>query len=635
MCGIVGKMTFDGAPVDDALVDAMRDVLVHRGPDGSGSWVEGSVGLGHRRLSIIDLSDHALQPMSNEDGSVRIVFNGEIYNFQELRRELIAKGHTFCSESDTEVIVHLYEEMGQRVVDRLRGMFAFALWDANERRLLVARDRVGKKPLFYRHDGRSIVFASEVRALFADPSVPREPDLTAIHHYLTYQYVPSSFGAFKGISKLPPAHVMVCEADGRCRTERYWDLDYRDKLDITEDEAIERTRELIMEATRMRMVADVPLGAFLSGGVDSSVVVAAMALQSDRRIRTFSIGFAESEFNELPYARAVAEHCGTDHTEFIVEPHALEVLPTLVHHYGEPYADSSALPSYYLAQVTRQHVTVALNGDGGDESFAGYGRYADFIRGRRFDQLPAWLRDAARGMLPAPRGVPRSRITRKARRAAELYLGGPELRYAEQIAYFTNRDKSFLYTKEFAELTADDDSVDILRRVWGSALASDDVDRLVSTDVRTYLPDDLLVKVDIATMANSLEGRSPLLDHELMEFAARLPVDLKIRGPETKYLLKKVAETMVPREVIYRPKMGFGVPIVHWFRGEMSGYLKEILLDQHAIGRGLFRRDAVEAFIKAHQSGTADYAYRLWALLMLELWFQAFIDRSPVDGPTG
>lgn len=635
MCGFVGRFNFDGSPVSAELIDAMRDLQVHRGPDSAGTWVDGAVGLGFRRLAIIDLSEHAAQPMANEDGSAVIAFNGEIYNFEALREELVAGGHVFRSQSDTEVIIHLYEEMGASVVERLRGMFAFAIWDARKRRLVLARDRVGKKPLFYHADSRGIAFASEVRSLFADPRVPRAPDYTAIHHYLTYQYVPNPWSAFEGIGCLPPGHVMEVSEDGALTTACYWSLDYSDKLDISEGDAIDRVTEIIMEATRLRMVSDVPLGAFLSGGVDSSVVVAAMAMQSADPVKTFTVGFKEQTHNEAPYARRVAARYATDHTELLVEPNAIDILPKLVWHYGNPFADSSALPSYYVAEMTRRYVTVALNGDGGDESFGGYERYARFLAMRGFDSVPGPLRDAVLNLAPAPKGLPANWFTRKARRAGELYLGGPEARYAELVSYFANREKAVLYAPEFLEHTRSVDSIDLMRAAWKAVRGGSDVDKLLGSDVATYLPDDLLVKVDIATMANSLEARSPLLDQELMEFTARLPDEYKVRGGETKYLLKRVAERMVPHEVIHRPKMGFGVPLVDWFRGELAGYVGDVLLDPSSIDRGLFRRDTVERYLRDHREGRADYSYRIWALLMLELWFRTYIDRSPVDGPYG
>lgn len=635
MCGFVGRLNFDGAPVARETIEVMRDLQVHRGPDAAGLWIDGPVGLGFRRLAIIDLSSCGEQPMGNEDGSIVIAFNGEIYNFKELRQELVSKGHRFRSHSDTEVILHMYEECGTRVVERLRGMFAFAIWDSKKRRLVIARDRVGKKPLFYHMDSRGISFSSEVRSLFADPRVPRTPDYTAIHHYLTYQYVPSPWSAFKGVRCLPPASVMVVDARGESTIERYWKLQYADKIAVTEDEAIERVTELVMEATRLRMVADVPLGAFLSGGVDSSVVVAAMATQSSEPVRTFTIGFREQKYNEAPFARTVAERYGTEHTELTVEPDAIHVLPKLVWHYGNPFADSSAIPSFYVAELTRRFVTVALNGDGGDESFGGYERYAMFMAMRRWDLVPASIRDRVRTMVPPLRTVPAAPLTRKAHRAGELLLGGPEARYAEFMAYFSARDKAALYTPEFLERTRGADSVELLRAAWGEVRATDDVDRLLGSDVAMYLPDDLLVKVDIATMASSLEARSPLLDHRLMEYAASLPVDLKVRAGETKYLLKKVAERLIPREVIYRPKMGFAVPVNEWFRGELAGYVRDVLLDDAAMDRGLFTRAGVEGLLQEHSSGRADHGYRIYALLMLELWFRTYIDRSPLDGPLG
>lgn len=628
MCGIAGQLRFDGSPVNRTLLDAMADLEVHRGPDASGSWTSGSVGLAHRRLAIIDLTEQGQQPMPNEDSTVWVTFNGEIYNFQELRRELVGKGHVFRSSSDTEVIVHLYEEEGPNLVDRLRGMYAFGIWDARAEILVLARDRVGKKPLFYHCGPSALTFASEVGCLFASSEVPRRPNELAIHHYLTYQYVPSPLSAFEDIRKLEPGHVLTCTREGHVLDRRYWRLDFRDKSDISEVEALERADELIREAVGIRMISDVPLGAFLSGGVDSSLVVAMMAERSSGPVRTFSIGFTDGQFNELPYARQVAERYGTSHTEFVIRPDAIEVLPALVRHYGEPFADSSALPSYYLAQMTRKHVTVALNGDGGDESFGGYARYVYAAKYKGFAVLPRRVRDALRGSLPLHALSLTQPVSRKVRRLLEMILTGGELRYLDSMSYFLTGQKCDIYSQEFGDRYGPVDSNELLYQKFASVLASNWTERLLAVDVESYLPDDLLVKVDIASMANSLEARSPLLDQRVMEFAAALPLHLKVRGTETKYLLKRLAERYVPAEVIYRPKMGFGVPIGAWFRGELSSYVKDVLLDSRSLSRGYFDMAAIQRLISVHEQGIEDKGPQLWALLCLELWHQEFIDST-------
>lgn len=635
MCGIAGILELTGARPDPLILRRMCDLLVHRGPDDEGIHQEGPVAFGQRRLSIVDL-DHGHQPLGNEDGTVWATFNGEIYNFRSLRKTLEAQGHRFRTDSDTEVIVHAYEEYGVECVRHFRGMFAFALWDMSEQALLLARDPLGKKPLFYTEADGELVFASELQGLLQHPGVRRETDPFAIHEYLTYGYIPAPRTIFRDVRKLPPAHRLYVRlgSDGSVRSglepERYWDLAYTPKLRVGEEEAAEGLIEVLREAVHLRMLADVPVGALLSGGVDSSLVVALMSELSDQPIKTFSVGFDETAFNELPYARAVAERYGTEHHEFIVRPDALEVLPTLVRHYGEPYADSSAVPTYYVAKTTREHVKVALNGDGGDECMAGYERYLGSAVAERYTRLPLPLRKGVIEPLAAliPDRLPRRNRLRQGKRFLEVAAQPFSQRYARWMTYFTPAQKEELYAPGFQERLGGRDGrawlLEILDETGRQGLSS--VDRLLSTDVRSYLPYDLLVKMDIATMANSLEARAPFLDQKVMEYCARLPEELKLRGGTLKYLLKKVARKYVPAENLDRRKMGFGVPVGDWLKGELRPLLEDVLLSSRAMERGYFRPEAVRQLVRAHVSGRQDHAYQLWALLWLELWHREFVD---------
>jgi asparagine synthase (glutamine-hydrolysing) len=634
MCGIAGKLSNDPAqPVERALVQQMTDVLRHRGPDAGGVWVNGHVGLGSRRLAIIDLSPLGHQPMCNEDGSLWIVCNGEIYNFLELREELLAKGHTFRSHSDTETVLHLYEELGPECVTRLWGMFAFALWDAGRQRLLVARDRLGKKPLFYQQDDRAFRFGSEPKAILQDAGVPAEPDGKAIHYFLTYGYVPSPWSAFRGIRKLPPAHYLLV-AEGRITLHRYWTLSYVPKRTEREEALGAEFLALLEDAVRRRLISDVPLGALLSGGIDSSVVVATMRRLTSGSVRTFSIGFDRPEYDELAHARTVARHFETDHHELVVKPDAVTMLPRLVWHYNEPFADSSALPSMALCEMARSSVTVALNGDGGDEAFAGYDRYVAVRLAGVYDSLPAPARWAIRrGLGLLPRGGPKSPADR-ARRLGEVLAMEPRRRYARWLACFDEERKAELCTPEFAAVPPGVDSVDLLLAAQLRASAPSVVEAAVEADVGLYLPDDLLVKMDIASMAHSLEVRSPFLDHRVMEFAAALPLHLKLRRLTQKYLLKRVMKDRLPATILRRTKMGFGVPIDHWFREELREMAYDVLLGERGRQRGYFRPEVVRRYLDEHVAGQAHHQLRLWALLVLELWHRTFIDqRCPVAPP--
>ncbi len=626
MCGIVGITHTDKRPVDESLLRRMNETIHHRGPDEDGFYINDGVGLAMRRLAIIDLAG-GQQPIHNQDKTAWIVFNGEIYNYQEIRSQLEKLGHTFYTNSDTEIIVHLYDQYGVDCPKFLRGMFVFAIWDTCDDSLFLARDRVGKKPLLYAGHNGDLIFGSEFQALLCHPNISRDINHNAIHHYLSFLCVPAPMTAYKQIKKLEPGHWLKWK-NGEIKTERYWQPDFNKKIKISEEEAGERAIEILRESVRLRLISEVPLGAFLSGGIDSSAVVALMAEVSDRPVKTFSIGFEEQDFSELHHAKRVAEHIGADHHEFIVRPNALEILPMLVGHYGEPYADSSAIPTYYVARETRKHVTVALNGDGGDESFAGYERYAAMKIAERYHKIPSLLRKA---FIESPvQAFPVSEKKKSRVRDAKRFLKAASLpkveRYLAWVNVLDKQTKEELYTKEFQSQVGHINPADNLAKWFAHANGAGIVDAVLLTDIMTYLPDDLLVKVDIATMAVSLEARSPFLDHNVIEFAASLPENLKLKGLTSKYLLKKILGKLLPQENLKRRKMGFGVPISHWFRGEMKNFLLEVLLTEKAQNRGILKREKVEQLINEHISGARDNGQGLWTLLMLELWFQRFID---------
>jgi len=626
MCGIAGIVRADGAPVDRELLERMNEAIRHRGPDDDGFYFSNGVGLAMRRLSIIDLKT-GQQPIHNRDQTAWIVFNGEIYNYRELRAELEKRGHRFYTDSDTEAIVHAYDEYGTDCPKYLRGMFAFAIWDARTKSLFLARDRVGKKPLLYAQVNGQLIFGSEFSAVLLHPEVSRDVDFEAIHYYLSFICVPAPLTAYRAIRKLEPGHSLLWRK-GEIKIERYWQLDFSRKLKITEAEAGERVIDLLREAVRVRLMSEVPLGAFLSGGIDSSAVVALMAQESPEQVKTFSIGFEEQDFSELHHARRVAEHVGADHHEFIVRPDALEVLPMLVEHYGEPFADSSAIPTYYVARETRSYVTVALNGDGGDECFAGYDRYAGMSIAEKYAAIPSVIRDGV--IANVVKALPGFDAHPNPLRRVKRFIAGaskPRVeRYLRWMSAFNEDHKRDLYTADFRHETAEFDTADIFRPWFEKANGSGVIDAALLTDTMTYLPNDLLVKMDIASMAVSLEARSPFLDHHVMEFAASLPEKFKLRGLTKKYLLKKVLKKLVPEENLTRGKMGFGVPIGHWFRGAMEPFMRETLLSEKALGRGLFKPQMVRRFFDRHVKSQDDHTHRLWSLLMLELWFQRFID---------
>jgi asparagine synthase (glutamine-hydrolysing) len=628
MCGIAGTLELTaGRQVSADVVLRMTRILQHRGPDDEGVWVNGPIGLGSRRLAVLDLSSRGHQPMSNHDGSVWVAYNGEIYNFRELRKRLEGAGHIFQSDSDTEVILQCYERDGLDCVKHFHGMFAFALWDERRRRLFIARDRLGKKPLFYCQTAHALVFGSEPKALMQHPDVPAGVNSDAVHHFLTYGYVPAPWSAFQHVKKLPAGHYLTVEG-GRLSVQEYWSLSYARKRQEREEVLAEELLALLDDAVRSRLVSDVPVGALLSGGIDSSAIVALMRRHVTGPLRTFSIGFEQAEYNELDHARLIAEKFETQHEEQVVKPDAVALLPRLVWHYNEPFADSSALPSFAVCEMARQFVTVALNGDGGDESFFGYDRYLAMKLAAYQDRIPFAIRQTiVQGAERLPVGAPKSRVYR-ARRFARSLTDDPVRRYAGWMSLFDNAAKEELYTPEFAETIRSSDSLDVLRGAYARSDATTFLEKTVHTDVQLYLPDDLLVKMDIASMANSLELRSPFLDHRVVEFAAALPPGMKLRRLTHKYLLKRAMRGILPAGILHRRKSGFGVPMETWLRGELRTLLVDTLLDSRSRSRGYFRPHVVQRYVDEHLSGRMHHHARLWGLLMLELWHRTFIDET-------
>jgi asparagine synthase (glutamine-hydrolysing) len=634
MCGISGFLLADFSLPQcaaEARLWRMIATLRHRGPDDQGVWTDCRAGLAHARLSIIDLSPAAHQPMASADEAVWITYNGEVYNFAEIRTELAALGYPFRSRSDTEVIVNGWHAWGTAVFPRLRGMFALAIWDGRSQRLVLARDRFGKKPLYYATAGGAIVFGSEIKALLAWPGMRRAADLSAIDHYLSLGYVPSPDTAFLGIRKLPPAHYLIQEtsSDGTLAEPelvQYWHFPEprQSARDRPIDELGRELVERLEESVRLRLISDVPLGAFLSGGVDSSAVVATMARVGSGRVKTFSIGFSPKKYDETRFARMVAERYATDHHEFVVEPDAVAVLPRLVWHYGEPFADPSAIPTYYVSQIARREVTVALNGDGGDECFLGYSRYKAMRYLEKLDRLPPWSRTALERVLGlAPRSLQRALKIPRVRGILRAPEQQPGHRYASTLVSFTDEAKEVCYDGALRE-QLQCSTLDLFEPYFAEENGL--VAGANGADFRTYLPDDLMVKVDIASMAHGLEARSPLLDHHLVEWAVGLPERVRMARGVPKALFKSAMAAYLPTELLHRPKMGFNCPIDHWFRNELKELAYDTLLSQSARERGLFRASYVTQLLDEHSASARDHHTRLWALLMLELWFQMWID---------
>lgn len=622
MCGIAGIIGRDGETITAEKIRRMTDTIVHRGPDDEGICTQGNVGLGMRRLSIIDLSGGS-QPIYNEDRTVAVVYNGEIYNFPELRKELESRGHRFYTHTDTEVIVHLYEEMGAECVNKLRGMFAIALHDAKRNSLLLARDRLGKKPLYYAHREGRFYFGSEIKAMLAVAPELAEVDPEGVLQFFYFGYIPDPYSAFREIRKLPPGHLAEYR-NGQISARQYWDVPAYGASDPGSDEAcLEEMERRLAEAVRIRLISDVPLGAMLSGGVDSSIVVALMARESSAPVKTFSIGFRKADFNEAEYARLVAERFGTDHHELIVDPDISDTLQHLTGMMEEPFGDSSMIPTYCVSQLARQHVTVALSGDGGDELFAGYDRYIVNWRRQRYDFVPAWMGKIYRShmypLLPA-------RV--KGRKFAWNITLPSRDRYLDGVSFLPalHRERG-LFSDEFVASAREwTDPFRQFERYYDDAPATDQLSRLMYLDTKTYLTGDILTKVDRMSMATSLEVRCPILDHIFVEWVAGLPVKYKFRDGTRKFLFKKLAERLgVPAQILHRRKQGFALPLVHWMRHELKDGLLQILLEPRTLQRGYFKPEAIRGLLDEHFRGRRDHAGVLWMLLVFELWHRNFL----------
>ena len=622
MCGIAGILNCNGSEeVSDEVIYKMCEAIVHRGPDDEGRYIEGRIGLGMRRLSIIDLTT-GHQPIHNEDKTIWVVFNGEIYNYPELRKELIDKGHRFYTHTDTEVIVHLYEEYGEDCFRYLNGMFGIAIWDTSEEQLVLGRDRVGKKPIYYAFEERRLIFASELKSILSVPDFEKDINLSAVDYYLSFGCVPGELSIFQGVNKLPAGHKLVYK-NRHIDISPYWHLEFgKVSEDKGEKYYIETLRELFLDAVKKRLVSDVPLGAFLSGGVDSSAVVAAMVQLGVKDIKTFTIGFEEDKYSEITYAREVADLLGTNHYELIVCPEMTKLLPVLVWFFDEPFADSSAVPTYYVSKLARSKVTVALSGDGGDELFAGYTRYIDLPLAKAIQAMPEKFRLNVIHKLAAclPSGLKGAKLLKSASGDAFNF-------YAGKINYFDAAKKSLLYSKEFKqEASSYNVPLEWLRNYFYEFDKVSDTSRRQYVDIKMYLPDTILTKVDRASMAVSLETRAPFLDYRIVEFAGTIPDRYKTPNNRTKHILKEMVKNILPQNIIDRKKKGFAIPKAAWFRGQLKEFAADILLSPAAIGRGYFNTCYIERLLQQHWDEQHDLSDQIWALLCLELWHIKFID---------
>lgn len=630
MCGIAGLITDTDMPLD--AVKRMTEVMAHRGPDDEGFWTEGNIALGQRRLSIIDIeSGH--QPMTNEDGSLVLVCNGEIYNSPSLREKLIRSGHVFKTRTDVEVILHLYEELGTDCVKELRGMFGFALWDNKTRALMLARDHLGQKPVFFYHGDGRFAFASEVKGILKSGLVERGIDLEALWHYMSLRFIPDQMTLFAGVQKLPAASYLIYR-DGKVKVERYWSLDYREKLPLDEHEIEEQLNNLLIETVKLHLLSDVRVGAFLSGGIDSSTITAIMARVSNSTIPTFSIGVQESEFNELPYARQVARRYGTEHHEWVVSADIVHLIPKMVWHMDEP-SDPFGVGVFLVSELTRQHVKVALGGDGGDELFAGYDRFLGNRLADYYGVLPEWFRKTA--MRRLAKAVPDSygykSLAQKLRWMNDMSFMSSGRRYAESMSFlrFTNEAKNRLFTEKARTAAGNPDSTEKILTFFEADCVSDLVDRMLYTDVMTRLPDHLLVILDRMAMAHGLEGRSPYVDYKVVEFAASIPAGLKLKGRKLKYILRRVASRYLPPELIGRRKQGFGFPLAEWMRDELSGFIRGLMNESRFVELGIFNGEEVQSILDEHIAGTRDHNFRIWILINLEFWYRLFFEEQSIE----
>jgi asparagine synthase (glutamine-hydrolysing) len=620
MCGIAGIFGINGQPVHQRELELMCNALIARGPDDAGYYVDGDIGLSMRRLSIIDL-EGGHQPVTNEDGTIKVVLNGEIYNYRDLRRDLQAQGHVFRTTSDTEVIVHLYEEYGVACVERLRGMFAFALWDENKRELLVARDRLGIKPLYYGQYGGRLLFASELKALLALSQVERELNWSSVSHLFAFLSTPRDESIIAGVHKLEPGYLMTARPGQQPQVTRYWDVEFKPDHNTSEAQFVDQLRALLEESVQLCMIADVPLGAFLSGGIDSSAVVATMARLSNRPVKTFSIGFRESAFDESPHAREVAKTFGTEHHELILDPDISGFLEDLAWHLDEPLGDSSAIPMYMVSKLAAGEVKVVLSGDGGDELFAGYDKYVVEQKERNYRHIPSLLRGAC-GLIGSamPEGMKGRRFLR------HMALNGSR-RYLDAITMLGHEQQQSLFSAGIAGHMLQQDMWHDMAQCLASQ-KGDWLSALQYLDFKHYLPLDVLTKVDRMSMAHSIEARVPLLDHKLVEFAATIPAGLKLHNGSTKHIFKQALRGILPDTVLDRRKQGFAVPLGQWFRNEPKGFLHDLLLSDRSRARGIFNSAYIEKLLAMHQRGRA-LDLQLWTLISFELWCRRFLD-SPV-----
>lgn len=625
ICGVVNRRSEE--PVSAGVLQRMCDVIRHRGPDDEGRHVVGNIGLGMRRLSIIDLVSGA-QPIYNEDRSVVIVFNGEIYNHNSLRKVLEQKGHRFITKSDTEAILHAYEEYGPDCVQKLNGMFAFAIWDENKKRLFLARDRIGIKPLYYYFDRNRLVFGSELKSILQHPDVPRKVDAKALDNFLTFEYIPSPLSIFQDIRKLPAGHWLIYQ-EGQVKVKKYWSLTYKASAK-NEEELCEELNELLYDAVKIRLMSDVPLGAFLSGGLDSSSIVAMMSRAMTEPVKSFSIGFDDTTYNELPYARTVAAHFGTDHYEEIIQPNAVDLTEKIIRQLDEPFGDFSVFPTYLVSQMARKHVTVALSGDGGDELLAGYDTYIADRVARRYAKLPGFLRTGLLEPITAmlPPTEKKKGLINRAKRFVEGTRLPAELQHVRWMIFLQQAEKQLLYSKSFSDELAGNDPYDFILEKLEHISSVDPLDQQEYIDITTYLVDDILVKVDRMSMAVSLEARVPMLDYRFVEFAATVPSHLRMNGKRTKHILKQAMKGILPEFILNRGKEGFSIPIKNWMKNELRPMMTDALSESSVREAGYFEPKYVNRLIKEHLSGKENHSHRLWALMMFHMWQDIYLKKQ-------
>jgi len=630
MCGICGKLT--NSQIDPEDLRRMAKTLAHRGPDDEGYYIDGPIGMGHRRLSIIDL-ETGRQPISNEDQTIWIVYNGETYNYKTLRKDLEEKGHLFKTQTDTEVIVHLYEELGESCVEKLSGMFAFAIWDKNTKKLFLARDRIGQKPLFYARHGSTFLFASEVKAILAEPGIEREIDFEAIHHYLSLRFIPSPQTMFRNVGKLPAGHYLTYQ-NGDLRIHRYWDLSFREKLNLLEDQFVDCLQGKLTETVESHLVSDVPVGAFLSGGMDTSMIVALMGHLLPDPFKTFTIGVKEQDYNELPYAQMVAQQYRTDHIPQVVESNLIQLIPKMIWHLDEP-SDPIAACMFHAAKLASEHVKVVLGGDGGDELFAGFDRYRGMGLVDYYKLVPAIIREKV--LRPIIESIPDSftykSLSQKMRWVHQLSSYENGKRYAEATSFFrfSHQQKRLLFTDALWRKLQNNHSKDIIVDQYNKPNAEDPIDKMLYADFMTRLSEHTLMLTDRMNMAHGLEARSPYLDHSLVELLATFPSNMKIRGKHLKYVLRQLSKNYLPSEVIKREKQGFMLPVAYWFRNELHGFLKIYLMQSKMVKEGFFRKERILQLLEDHRKNRLDNHVRIWMLLNLEIWYQLFIERKEIE----